>query len=236
MSRPADGIMKRLLFLSMLLHLVAAWLLETPVPDITSAKADKTYRIQLLAPQASTPMTVTDVPVTPPAAEVVPQPLPKKVVPKPPKPLASPRPTTVSETQSVARALPKKEHTTSNEQYQVKQVPPAVSETPPRNVPPSSSEEDRQQNWLSALHARISAHQRYPTRARRRGQEGSVTVNLSIDRTGYLIDADIVDGKRIFHQPTLRAIAAALPLPPPNGPEHITLTINYRLKPAVSAL
>ncbi|WP_211826964.1 energy transducer TonB [Kistimonas asteriae] len=228
--------MKRLLLLSMLLHLVAAWLLEPPVPDITTAKADKTYRIQLLAPQANTPMTVTDVPVTPPAADAAPQkPLPNKAAQKPPKSLASPRPAIVSETHSVARALPKKEHTTSDEPHHVKQVPPAISEAPQRGVS-SSGEEDRQQHWLDALHARISAHQRYPTRARRRGQEGSITVNLSIDRTGYLMNAVIVDGKRVFHQPTLRAIQAALPLPPPNGPEHITLTINYRLKSAVSAL
>ncbi|GAA4649519.1 hypothetical protein GCM10023116_17930 [Kistimonas scapharcae] len=136
----------------------------------------------------------------------------------------------------MARTLPEKDDSKSNAQHHVKQVPPTANETLQRHAISPGIEKDRKRTWLETLHSLISEHQHYPTRARRRGLEGSITVNLSIDRSGYLMNAEIVEGKRVFHQPTLSAIKAALPLPPPNGPKHITLTINYRLKPAVSTL
>ena len=228
--------MKRLLLFSILLHLFAAWLLEVPVHDIPPAKAGKTYSIQLQMPSASTTMAATEAPDPPPAKETPQKSQQTNVEPKPQKPLESPSPTTIPETRSKVRALPEKDHANKNAQKHVKQVPPVASETPQPSTISPSIEKDRKKTWLETLHARISEHQRYPTRARRRGLEGSITVNLSIDRSGFLMNANIIDGKRVFHQPTLSAIQAALPLPPPNGPEHITLTINYRLKPAVSTL
>ncbi len=228
--------MKRLLLFSILLHLFAAWLLEVPVPDIPPAKAGKIYSIQLQAPSASTTMAATEAPVPPPAKETPQKSQQTNVEPKPQKPLESLSPTTVAETRSKARTLPEKDDSKSNVQNHAKQVPPAASQTLQRNAIAPGIEKDRKKTWLETLHARISEHQRYPTRARRRGLEGSITVNLSIDRSGFLMNANIIEGKRVFHQPTLSAIQAALPLPPPNGPEHITLTINYRLKPAVSTL
>lgn len=228
--------MKRLLLFSILLHLFAAWLLEVPAPEIPPSKAGKIYSIQLQAPSASTTTAATEAPVPPPAKETPQKSQQTNVEPKPQKPLEGPSPTTVSETRSKARTLPEKAHSKSNVQNHVKQVPPVASAPPQPSTISPGIEKDRKKTWLETLHARISEHQRYPTRARRRGLEGSITVNLSIDQSGYLVNANIVEGKRVFHQPTLSAIQAALPLPPPNGPEHITLTINYRLKPAVSTL
>jgi protein TonB len=91
--------------------------------------------------------------------------------------------------------------------------------------------------WQNSLRARIQRFREYPDKALSRGDEGSPTVEFTIDRDGRLVNSHIVDssGSASLDDEALAVLVRAQPMPrPPDGlPDAeltITLPIYFHLK------
>jgi protein TonB len=70
------------------------------------------------------------------------------------------------------------------------------------------------------VNTRLNQFKRYPSQARVRGQEGTVTVAFVLDDDGHVVSSKIVrsSGSAILDKETLDLISRAQPYPvPPNG-------------------
>ncbi len=84
--------------------------------------------------------------------------------------------------------------------------------------------------YLHTLRSLIEQHKRYPRLALQRRRQGSVTLQLEIDKEGNASQLEVSEGDRIFFYNSLQAVREALPLPPPNGlsvPVRIKLKLQY---------
>jgi protein TonB len=91
-------------------------------------------------------------------------------------------------------------------------------------------------NWLATAAGLLAARKIYPEEARERGEEGPVTVRFTVERSGRVVDAEIV---RASAYPRLDAAAlasvrqAVLPAFPASMTQAritITRTIRYSLR------
>lgn len=72
----------------------------------------------------------------------------------------------------------------------------------------------------------------YPARARRRGIEGDVEIEIALDRTGAVVDVQILDARPpgVFERAVRRAVAGWLfQVPTGEGPLRLRETIRFRL-------
>jgi|SRR5271169_690966 protein TonB len=109
--------------------------------------------------------------------------------------------------------------------------PQAVVEAPP--PPPPKIEEQRpsapamqartkggmereEASWRSSLSKHLLKYKRYPNEAQARGQEGTVTLSFTVDRTGHVLARKIVQssGSASLDAEVLSMIERAQPLPP----------------------
>lgn len=103
----------------------------------------------------------------------------------------------------------------------------------------STSPSKAQITWQSRLFAHIAKYKRYPMMARKKRQQGTVSVNFTIDTQGNLSAKRIVksSGYPLLDQEVLNLLDRAQPLPKPpadvlNGKNArtITIPINFNLK------
>jgi protein TonB len=71
--------------------------------------------------------------------------------------------------------------------------------------------------WQSALLGHLERHKRYPRKARRRNQQGVVTVRVRMNRDGSVASYQLESPSayQALHKETLALIKRAQPLPPP---------------------
>jgi protein TonB len=89
-----------------------------------------------------------------------------------------------------------------------------VAEGPARQDPvPSAVSPDQ---YYNLLRVRIDARKAYPESARRRREEGKVTVRFTLMSDGHLVSVDIADAcpYEALNQAALRAVSTAAPFPP----------------------
>jgi protein TonB len=163
------------------------------------------------------PVTPPEAPVPPPEPEPPPPPAtvptPKLAAPKPrPKLVSSPRPVT---TQPAERPTPP-----------AMAAPAAVATA----VPAIDS------GWLAAMSSSLAARKVYPEEARRRGEEGRVTVRFTVDRSGHVTEAAIVSssGSALLDEAASGLLRQAVLPPFPAGMTEaritITTTMRYSLR------
>lgn len=77
--------------------------------------------------------------------------------------------------------------------------------------------EQLKQNYAEQIRERINQVKHYPLMARKRGREGVVTLEFSIDMQGKLLDSKILlsSGTKSLDQSALNALASAAPFDPP---------------------
>jgi protein TonB len=101
---------------------------------------------------------------------------------------------------------------------------------PAPNTPPSSSPVISP-SWQSALAAWLEAHKSYPEPARRRGEQGTVSVRFSVDQNGHVLNVDILhsSGSKSLDAAAqgLLSNARVPPLAPPM-PQQVTVTVAIR--------
>jgi len=167
----------------------------------------------------------------PPKPKPKPKPQPPKPKPKP-KPVqkSEPKPAQKPEQPSVAKAAPAQDST------------PAASNAAQNAKPASQAGSPESSNalpsWQGILRAHLSRYKRYPAEARRRGDEGTVTLRFKIDAQGRLLSYELVhrSGRTALDKATLQMIRRAEPLPPPppelltNGTLEVVAPFAYTLQ------
>ena len=91
--------------------------------------------------------------------------------------------------------------------------------------------------YRKSLHLHLKKHQRYPSEARSRGQQGTVVIQFSIDRTGKMVEHSLQksSGNPRLDDEALAAIerASPFPLPPDEEPGEAlkySMPIQFKIK------
>lgn len=93
-------------------------------------------------------------------------------------------------------------------------------------------------NWKSRLQGHLAGFKRYPPRARKQRQQGTVIIRFVVNKEGYVLSAKLIksSGVAALDQEALAVIKRAQPLPQPpvellaNGPVSLTLPVGFDLK------
>ena len=192
---------------AMLLHVAlgAALLTIVRLPVVPKLPDEQAVALVFAPPQSVSPEPLAQaaMPKQPPPAEI---PAPPKVPierPSPPEHLPPPPAETKSSEAPPPINRPPVVHKTTLRAKPV--APPHIAETPttiqlqPSDAPPSQpiprssvAEAPIASDWQRSLATWLAAHKTYPDEARRRGMEGIVALRLTVDRSGRVLDVQLV--------------------------------------------
>jgi protein TonB len=174
-----------------------------------------------LAPVPVSPnITPNELPPGPQQSEAEPEPTPEKPIEKvelPPDPQAEPLTVTPppKPVEKPKENKPKQKHASlasapSNAEQQAQRAAAPMPGASSRNF-------DAVPNWKSQLVARLERYKRYPLEAQSRGERGVAQLAFSVDRSGNVHNARIVQssGSSILDRETLTLVERAQPMPPP---------------------
>lgn len=86
--------------------------------------------------------------------------------------------------------------------------------------------------WSAKLSTHLAHHKRYPVEARSRRQQGTATLQVTLDAAGRVLSRQVVKGSgaALLDQESLAMVLRAQPLPkpPPNMPVPVTLNVPVR--------
>ena len=92
-------------------------------------------------------------------------------------------------------------------------------------------------SWQTALVRHLQQYKRYPGEAQARGEEGVVQLSFTVDRTGHVLNREIVhsSGHRELDNEVMSMIERAQPLPPfpasmPQAKLDLTVPIRFSLQ------
>jgi len=92
-------------------------------------------------------------------------------------------------------------------------------------------------SWQTALVRHLQQYKRYPGEAQARGEEGVVQLSFTVDRTGHVLNREIVrsSGHRQLDNEVMSMIERAQPLPPfpasmPQAKLDLTVPIRFSLQ------
>lgn len=195
---------------------------ESPPP---TASPDPVPEVELPPPEPPPPVDTIPLPrqdPPPDAAPRDPEPLPvpppvPPARPSPPRPARPPRPVTATPFAGLATpgfTLPG----------------PAASPSPPADAAPDPS-------WQQALGVWLTTHKVYPEEARRRGEDGRVVVRFTVERSGHVLDVELIrsSGSSRLDAAT-EAMLRGRQVPPfvasmTQDQVTVTVTIRYALSP-----
>ncbi|SHO80530.1 Ferric siderophore transport system, periplasmic binding protein TonB [hydrothermal vent metagenome] len=97
----------------------------------------------------------------------------------------------------------------------------------------NSKKRQIERKYLNRVKNAINRNKSYPSKAKRRGVEGSVKVRVVLSSKGKLISYKIVSGNKLFKKSVKKAIKNSFPLLPPKGifssNIKFTFTLKYKL-------
>lgn len=203
--------------------------IEPPPPIETPPVLDEPPPVET-PPEVEPPVLQPPVVETPPVpAEVVQPPVPRPPVAQ----RQEPRPEPPQEKPREERPAPAPQR----EQVQNRTVAPTAAErsASPSTAPSAGSRgQVSPARWQSRLMAHLERRKRYPSAARRRGEEGVAYVRFSIDDGGNVrsvalarssgfpeLDAEVVAMVRR---------ASPVPAPPPDAPRDITAPVQFHIR------
>jgi protein TonB len=180
-----------------------------PPPDLAAPLED------MLPPIDMTPVETAAVPVARPRA----------------RPENLPRPPT-SEPERVARQ-PEKQPPQEQRRQARAAAPPAPKAAAPQNSRGSAGTMSPA-TWKSRLMARLERAKRYPSGARRRGEQGTAYVSFALDAQGRVLSAQLArsSGHAELDEEVLALVrrASPLPPPPPGVPGTITAPVRFSIR------
>ncbi len=190
-----------------------------PTPE---ALPEPVAEAQLLPPPDLTPADLAPAELSPPP-EPTPEPTPVPALePPPPRPKPPPRP--------VPRVVHPQPAVHPAEPAPAAAAAPVAAPTPPA-APPAIDP-----GWQSSVARWLASHKNYPDDARRRGDEGRVVIRFTVDRSGQVMDAEVVSsaGSSRLDDATLAMLrGAVLPAFPPTMSHDrvtVTTTVRYTLR------
>lgn len=225
-----------------LIAAAALWLVPAQPPS--DVPSEPTVRLVFIeaAPQ---PVAAETIPISPPpdsppaSAEPAAPPLPQAAaepVVAPDAAARSPEPTAQTEPLPEPPPAPpqpppqRRIATTRPERLQRAVEPPQPLATAPAAQQPSAATITA---WQDTLAAWLTAHRVYPESARRRGIQGNVTVQFTVDPAGRVNDVSVLQGSgsSILDAAALAMLAeATLPPPPAASKQAISVQIRYALR------
>ncbi len=103
-------------------------------------------------------------------------------------------------------------------------------------APPAPANPVVDPRWVAALQGWLASRKVYPEQARERGEEGNVSVRFTVDRSGRVVRAAIVQasGSSLLDEAALELLRQAVfPAFPPDMTQleiTITTTVRYSLR------
>jgi TonB family protein len=196
---------------------------RTPAPDDTAAI---TVFVQPEAPPVAVASESKPSPPEPP--------LPDYAPPPPEESLAPP------DFKSPPPPPPKPAQAASPHPPQPKSLPPpataAAPTAPPAQAAPSaamaapSGPPSVAPGWNALLAAWLAAHKSYPASARKRSEEGEVTVRFNVEPDGRVSEVSVVKGSGYADLDTAAlGMLQGAALPPPGAPAVRTVRIHFHL-------
>ena len=148
-------------------------------------------------------------------------PLPDFSMPSPPPKPAQPAPRPAQPKPEPKRAAP-----AAAQSAPAERAPPAPAASGPAVSAPATVAP----GWSALLAAWLAANRRYPEDARRRSEEGEVTVRFTVDHDGRVLEAAVVKGSGFaaLDAAALRLLQGAT-LPAPGTETTRTVRIRFRL-------
>jgi periplasmic protein TonB len=190
---------------------------EAPPPP-PQVQAPEPPQPEATTPELSTPVAEPEQkpPETPPPPTIAPEPV--RPPPKPvTKPVVKPSPVKIAPVQAVHRDPPVA-------------VPQPVA--PPVMAPPLAAPAAVDGGWQASVAGWLASRKTYPEEARQHGEEGRVVVRFTVDRSGHVIEVNIVgsSGSEQLDAATIALLRnASLPAFPPSMPQaRITITTSVR--------
>ncbi len=178
-----------------------------------------------------------EAPPPPPARPMPPEPMPAKP-PLVPAPFPSPKPKPPSKPMAKAPALkpaPVVEapiRSVPSNLIPTPRAPQAAPVTSPPIIAPLQAVPAVDPSWQASVAGWLASRKTYPEEARRRGEEGRVSVRFTVDRSGRVLEAGIVGGSGSERLDTA-AVALLRQAPLPAFPSsmtqaHVTITTTIR--------
>lgn len=112
-------------------------------------------------------------------------------------------------------------------------LPPAAAADTSGRQPLPAAPNAAREDYLQQLLAHIESHKFYPRSARRRGQEGEISVSFMLQADGSIRALQVEGGSRALRAAAQRAVLSAQPVPAPPAalefPERISFDMVFRL-------
>ena len=206
------------------------WWKKPPSPGLTSN--NQTISLRLSHPPAQkealsqTGQSDSELPEQPETASPLPQ--PKE---PPQKPLTTQLPAPTPHPEKAVEQVKAVQQRASTETASPATESSEIS-TPDTDSSQQSGQTSDFEQWLARLQTAINQNKTYPWQARRRHLSGSVEVVLKVNPDGSLIKAEIIRGRKAFHNSTLTAIRNAFPTSQTHKdrPVSVHLTVHYHLR------
>lgn len=196
-----------------------------PGPDMVEAQAAPTPPPQV-EPEVVEPTPKLEAPV--PSEVTLPEPKPKVVEQKPEDAPETPKPV---ETPPVQQDTPAPQTTAAPRSEQ------NTAATPAAPSPGSVASRNAIASWRELLMMRLQQNKRYPRSAEERHEQGVVTLNFTVDRSGKVLSRKIVksSGVAALDTEVMTMLDRAQPLPafPPAMAQHsinLVVPIRFSLK------
>ena len=212
----------------------------SPLPP-PAAPDDQAIEMVFEAPPAAAPPAAPEPPAPPPDELPPPpeaSPPPEAPPPEPAPPLPQPaEPLPVPPPPPRPRPPPPRPEAPATAAPAPVMAPASVATAPPAASAPEPAAPAVDPRWSRSVSEWLEAHRTYPDEARRRGEEGRVALRFTVDRSGAVLDVELVHSSG---SPRLDAAALALlrtaALPPfaasmTAGQITITMQIRYGLMP-----
>jgi periplasmic protein TonB len=204
---------------------------DPPAPAETQAPPDPPAPAETQAPpDPHAPAETQSAAVPPPAPSPPPEQPRPTVTPKTPAvPHPAARPAAVHKVAAVVRPiLPRPvSETPATSQANAPAAPPS----PPASAP-AGAQSPIAGDWQRALATWLAAHKTYPDEARRNGTEGRVLLRFTVDRSGRVLDVEVVRGAgSTVLDAAAEAILRNATLPPFTAgmsQDRVTVTVQLR--------
>jgi protein TonB len=203
-----------------------AFFIATRVPPAPPVETPPAMVVDLAIPAPPPPVPVQPQPV-PPQPVTPPPPPPPKVLAPDPIPLP-PKPPKHPHHKPVHKPPPKPVVV----QPPVPAPQPPIEAPPPKPAAPAAPSPQVTANYVSQLLGQLERYKEYPEDARRKGQEGSPTIHVVIDRQGKLLSATLVhsSGHASLDDEAVEMARRAAPFPPlPNDMSGQTWSSNVKI-------
>lgn len=198
-----------------------------PEMGVSPEKADKLISVRFYEKKQPAPEPVTAVKKTPeqPVLKVQTKPVPEKVSLK--AETVQTQETAVKKTEPAETPVPEKADFFTAEKIK---IPAAAADLKP-DIPDFSNTETLKIKYKDKVRDIIAANKKYPSVAKRRGIQGSVTVAFSVYLDGRIIKPLVVStsGFDILDKTALEILAESSPLPFPPEQMDLSLPISFKL-------